>query len=140
MKASTTRTFTVVHTWTGLLAGFALFIAFYAGALTMFHDEIDTWASPRAEMARADTMDRAGKMLEGIVATHPGARDQIGVTFPADHPSHEVAAYWMDKSGDWKPRRWMRAARATRKITSTRSPTSSTSCITTSASRRSAST
>src|ERR1700754_5249701 len=92
MKASTIRTFTVVHTWTGLLAGFALFIAFYAGALTMFHDEIDTWASPRAEMARGDTMDRVGKMLEGIVATHPGARDQIGVTFPAAHPSHEVAA------------------------------------------------
>ena len=36
MKASTLRTFTTVHTWTGLLAGFALFIAFYAGALTMF--------------------------------------------------------------------------------------------------------
>jgi len=102
MKASTLRTFTVVHTWTGLLAGFALFIAFYAGALTMFHDEIDTWASPRAEMARADTMDRVEKMLEGIVATHPGARDQVGVTFPADHPSHEVAAYWMDKDGTWK--------------------------------------
>ncbi|HVI57241.1 MAG TPA: PepSY-associated TM helix domain-containing protein [Luteibacter sp.] len=102
MKASTIRTFTVVHTWTGLLAGFALFIAFYAGALTMFHDDIDTWASPRAEMARAGAMERAAKMLEDIVATHPGARDQIGVTFPADHPSHKVAAYWMDKGGDWR--------------------------------------
>ena len=37
MKASTVRTFTVVHTWTGLMAGFALFVAFYAGALTVFH-------------------------------------------------------------------------------------------------------
>lgn len=102
MKANTLRTFTVVHTWTGLLAGFALFIAFYAGALTMFHDEIDTWAMPRAEMARADTMDRAHRMLDDIVAKHPAARASIGVTYPADHPSHEVAAYWMEKDGSWR--------------------------------------
>ena len=102
MKASTIRTFTVVHTWTGLLAGFALFIAFYAGALTMFHDEIDWWATPKAEMARADVMDRAETMLEGIVATHPGARTSVGITYPAAHPSHEVAAYWMDTNGAWK--------------------------------------
>ena len=102
MKASTIRTFTTVHTWTGLLAGFALFIAFYAGALTMFHEEIDTWAMPKAEMARADTMDRAHAMLADIVAKHPAAAGQIGITFPADHPSHEVAAYWMEKDGTWK--------------------------------------
>ncbi len=102
MKASTIRTFTTVHTWAGLLAGFALFIAFYAGALTMFHEEIDAWALPQATMARADTMDRAHAMLDDIVAKHPAARDQVGVTFPADHPSHEVAAYWMEKDGSWK--------------------------------------
>ncbi|MGE7137734.1 PepSY-associated TM helix domain-containing protein [Luteibacter sp. NPDC031894] len=102
MKASTLRTFTTVHTWTGLLAGFALFIAFYAGALTMFHEQIDTWALPQATMARADTMDRARAMLDDIVARHPAARAQIGVTYPADHPSHEVAAYWMEKDGSWK--------------------------------------
>jgi uncharacterized iron-regulated membrane protein len=97
MKASTLRTFTTVHTWTGLLAGFALFVAFYAGALTMFHEEIDIWAMPRAEEARADSMARAHALLSDIVAKHPAAREQIGVTFPADHPSHEVTAYWMDK-------------------------------------------
>ncbi|WP_240147841.1 PepSY-associated TM helix domain-containing protein [Luteibacter yeojuensis] len=102
MKAPTIRTFTTVHTWTGLLAGFALFIAFYAGALTMFHEQIDTWAMPRAAMARADTMERAHAMLADIVAKHPAARTQIGVTYPADHPSHEVAAYWMEKDGSWK--------------------------------------
>lgn len=102
MKASTIRTFTTVHTWTGLLAGFALFIAFYAGALTMFHEEIDAWALPRAEAARADTMGRAHLMLADIVSKHPAAAEQIGVVYPADHPSHEVAAYWMEKNGDWK--------------------------------------
>ena len=46
MKAATTRTFQTVHTWTGLMAGFALFVAFYAGALTVFHDDIAIWQNP----------------------------------------------------------------------------------------------
>lgn len=35
-----------LHTWTGLLAGMALFIAFFAGALTMFKEPLNLWASP----------------------------------------------------------------------------------------------
>jgi uncharacterized iron-regulated membrane protein len=101
MKSSTIRTFTTVHTWTGLLAGFALFIAFYAGAITMFHDPIDTWALPKAELADAQVMDKAGAMMADIVAKHPAARESIGVTYAAGHPSHEVAAYWMEKDGTW---------------------------------------
>ncbi|TCV92824.1 putative iron-regulated membrane protein [Luteibacter rhizovicinus] len=101
MKPATLRMFTAVHTWTGLLAGFALFIAFYAGALAVFHDEIDTWAVPKTAAVETDTMDRAQRMLADIVASHPAAKEQIGVTYPANHPSHEVAAYWFDKDG-WK--------------------------------------
>ena len=40
MNASTIKTYTTVHTWTGLAAGMVLFIAFYAGAQTMFLEEI----------------------------------------------------------------------------------------------------
>ncbi|WP_368311656.1 PepSY-associated TM helix domain-containing protein [Luteibacter sp. CQ10] len=102
MKAATLRTFTTVHTWTGLLAGFALFVAFYAGALTMFHDEIDTWALPTAKAAHDETMQRAARMLDGIVAAHPAAREQVGVTYPAPKaPSQQVTAYWLDSDG-WK--------------------------------------
>ncbi|NHZ64103.1 PepSY domain-containing protein [Massilia genomosp. 1] len=36
MKSSTLKTYIAVHTWVGLVAGFALFIAFYAGAITVF--------------------------------------------------------------------------------------------------------
>ena len=71
MKTATLRTFTTVHTWTGLLAGFALFVAFYAGALTIFPDETDTRALPKAAAARDDTMQRAGRMLDATVTTHP---------------------------------------------------------------------
>lgn len=100
MKSATLRTFTTVHTWAGLLAGFGLFIAFYAGALTMFHDPIDVWAVPHATFDRHETMARGDAMLRDIVKAHPAAKAQIGLTLPGDHPSHEIAAYWFDK--DWQ--------------------------------------
>ncbi len=36
MRADFVRNYKSVHTWTGILSGLALFIAFYAGALTVF--------------------------------------------------------------------------------------------------------
>jgi uncharacterized iron-regulated membrane protein len=96
MKASTLRTFTTVHTWAGLLAGFALFIAFYAGALSVFHDEIDIWAVPHVEAGREGRMSRAQRLVADVVAAHPAARAQVGLTLPGGHPSDAMAAYWLD--------------------------------------------
>lgn len=45
MKAELIRIYKVLHTWTGILAGMALFIAFFAGALTMFEEPLTRWAS-----------------------------------------------------------------------------------------------
>jgi uncharacterized iron-regulated membrane protein len=47
-SSQTLRTFTTVHTWVGLVAGFALFVAFYAGALTLFHHDLPLWQTPHA--------------------------------------------------------------------------------------------
>jgi uncharacterized iron-regulated membrane protein len=99
MKAATLRTFTIVHTWAGLLSGFALFIAFYAGALSVFHDEIDLWAVPHVE-AQHDRMAQAGRLIAEAVATHPAAKAQIGLTLPATSPSAGMALYWLD-GGTW---------------------------------------
>jgi uncharacterized iron-regulated membrane protein len=60
MKARTLRVFTLVHTWTGLICGLALFIAFYAGALTMFYGAIERWSQPelrRPAAVSVDTLD-----------------------------------------------------------------------------------
>ena len=99
VKAETRRRLTELHTWTGLIAGFALFIAFYAGALSVFHDEIDTWAVPHPPVVSSDLIARGDALMAKIVDEHPAARAQIGMTLPGDHPSHEVAVYWFDK--DW---------------------------------------
>ncbi|MDP4983792.1 PepSY-associated TM helix domain-containing protein [Pseudoalteromonas tunicata] len=40
------RTYQNLHSWTGIIAGLFLFIGFFAGALTMFKEPIDSWSSP----------------------------------------------------------------------------------------------
>lgn len=46
MRTEFIRIYKSVHTWTGILAGMALFIAFYAGALTIFKSPLERWATP----------------------------------------------------------------------------------------------
>jgi uncharacterized iron-regulated membrane protein len=95
MKASTLRTYQTVHTWTGLLAGFALFIAFYAGALTVFHDDIAAWQNPPWRSA-ADAGVSADALIDKLLRKHPAARDDFGIVLPTDG-SHAAYAYWVDK-------------------------------------------
>ena len=46
MRTDLIRIYKSVHTWTGIIAGLALFIAFYAGAITIFKEPLTRWASP----------------------------------------------------------------------------------------------
>jgi len=97
MKAATIRTFQTVHTWTGLLAGFALFIAFYAGALTVFRDDIAAWQNPPWRAA-ADAGTSTGALIDRLVTQHPEAREDFGIVLPADR-THAAYAYWRGKDG-----------------------------------------
>ena len=97
MKATTLRTFQTVHTWTGLLAGFALFVAFYAGALIVFHDAIAAWQNPPWRSAR-DANIPVSTLIERLIAEHPQAKDDFGIVLPTD-ASHAAYAYWQDDKG-----------------------------------------
>jgi uncharacterized iron-regulated membrane protein len=101
MKAATFKLFERVHSWTGLLAGLALFIAFYAGAFTVFHEPIEHWqhfgsAAPR------DVAAEAQSLIQSVTARYSDARKEVGVTIPAT-PDGEVVAYWYDGK-NWQER------------------------------------
>lgn len=97
MKAATLRTFTTVHTWTGLIAGFALFVAFYAGALTVFHDDIAAWQNPPWRPT-ADAQVSHDSLIERLLQHQPEARADFGIVLPHDS-SHAAYAYWESKDG-----------------------------------------
>jgi len=76
IRADIIKLYKTVHTWTGITCGFALFIAFYAGALTMFQEPIARWASPPAVGVAAVPLDDAPRLLELVAAAHPEAREE----------------------------------------------------------------
>ena len=49
MKTEYIRIYKSVHTWTGIISGMALFIAFYAGSLTVFKEPLQRWVAPPVE-------------------------------------------------------------------------------------------
>ncbi|MBO1746263.1 PepSY domain-containing protein [Stenotrophomonas sp. SI-NJAU-1] len=100
-SSQTLRTFTTLHTWVGLVAGFGLFVAFYAGALTLFHHDLPLWQTPGAATALPASLDDAQYLLDDVLATHADARRHVGMTFPgADHP--QPLAYWQAEDGSWR--------------------------------------
>jgi uncharacterized iron-regulated membrane protein len=72
MRADFIRLYKSVHTWTGIVSGLALFIAFYAGALTMFKAPLTRWASPPAAHAAVPLAD-APQLIARALAAHPEA-------------------------------------------------------------------
>ncbi|WP_313620421.1 PepSY-associated TM helix domain-containing protein [Achromobacter sp.] len=70
MRADYIRIYKSVHTWTGILTGMALFIAFYAGALTVFKEPIARWASPQHAVAMTP-LESAPDLIARTLATRP---------------------------------------------------------------------
>lgn len=60
-----------VHGWVGIVAGLALFIAFYAGAVTMFTEPLQRWASPPGTLAPPPSLERTPELIAKVLAAHP---------------------------------------------------------------------
>ena len=107
MKAATLRLYQTLHTWVGLMAGWALFIAFFAGAITVFHEELHAWQNPlrthHGDVATSATIAPADidHFVDTLVRTHPAAAASAYVIFPnAGEP--DFSAYWQNSKGDWQ--------------------------------------
>lgn len=81
MKAATLRTFISVHTWVGLIAGFALFIAFYAGAVTLFHEELHAWETPLPQVAAPQQAPQA--LIDAVLHAYPKAKEGFFLRLPS---------------------------------------------------------
>lgn len=82
MRADHIRIYKSVHTWTGIVSGLALFIAFYAGAFTVFKEPLRAWATPPAAQVQPVPMDEAQPLVAKTLATSAGAAR--GVVLPLE--------------------------------------------------------
>lgn len=99
MKAATLRTFLAVHTWVGLIAGMALFIAFYAGAITVFTHELGDWQRPAGTQPAADPVGRSQALLDALLATDPDPELGLFVVLPGDHGPEPSAYLYNEATG-----------------------------------------
>jgi uncharacterized iron-regulated membrane protein len=96
IRADIVRLYKAVHHWIGISCGFALFVAFYAGALTMFQEPIARWASPPAVGVAAVPLDDAPRLLELVAAAHPEAREE-GITLHLrGHENEPARVTWKE--------------------------------------------
>lgn len=78
-----------VHIWVGILSGLMLFVAFYAGAITMFEKPLQRWATPPSTLAPAPSLQDAPKLVAATIAAHPRAAEHyiVQVETTADAPA-----------------------------------------------------
>lgn len=86
IRADIIKLYKTVHTWTGITCGLALFIAFYAGALTMFKEPIARWAAPPSVGVEQLALEDTPLLIQKVLAAYPAAREE-GLTLHLD--SHE---------------------------------------------------
>ncbi len=84
MRADHVRIYKSVHTWTGIVSGLALFIAFYAGAFTVFKEPLRQWATSPAAHVQPVPMDETQPLIAATLATTAGAARGAVLTLEGD--------------------------------------------------------
>jgi len=75
MRSEFIRIYKSVHTWTGIVAGMALFIAFYAGAITIFKEPLARWAAPPSAAAAMPLAEAQALIIRTLQAHPVAAKD-----------------------------------------------------------------
>src|SRR3546814_17413733 len=81
MRTDIVRTYKDIHSWVGIISGLALFIAFYAGAITMFEEPLHRWASAPSELSPPPSLERTTELVAKVLTAYPEARQSYRVHF-----------------------------------------------------------
>ena len=84
-----------VHIWIGIVSGLMLFIAFYAGSVTMFEKPLERWATPPSTLSAAPSLQQADALFsffELEVAAHAHLRQDAAREERAQQARKRLAA------------------------------------------------
>jgi len=93
--AQTIKRFTSVHSWVGIVTGMALFIAFFAGALTMYAGSMHLWANPALRQS-SGSMAQVQTLVDAVGA-HRASKGNFSVAFGQD--GRPVASFFEGGTG-----------------------------------------
>lgn len=71
IRTDIVRTYRKIHGWVGIVCGLFLFIAFYAGAITMFEEPVQRWAATPPALPAPPPLDESGLLIDAVLAQQP---------------------------------------------------------------------
>ncbi len=99
MRSDIIRIYKSVHTWTGIVSGLALFIAFYAGALTMFKEPLARWASPPLTTEKSVPLTEAHALITRTLQQRPDAAEEFWFHLQHDELHRSQLEWQVAKAG-----------------------------------------
>lgn len=99
IRTDVVKMYKEVHGWVGIISGLALFIAFFAGAITMFEEPLQRWASPTADLAPPVPLERADELVTKVLADHPEAQRGYDIHL-ATGPEQPARMSWTIRGGE----------------------------------------
>lgn len=101
IKALTLRNFKSVHTWVGLLSGMFLFVAFYAGSITMFFDSLGHWEEAQQPSQHKAVQADGEALLNQFMKQYGHDVSRFSLRLP-EHgsASSQAEIFWVESSKD----------------------------------------
>lgn len=80
IRSDIVRMYRDIHSWVGIVCGLALFIAFYAGSITMFEAPLQRWASAPMSISEHTPLEKTPELVEKVLAEYPKAAINYEIT------------------------------------------------------------
>lgn len=97
VRSDIVRMYKEIHGWVGIIAGMALFVAFFAGSITMFQEPLQRWASPPTTLPAPVSLERTPELVAKVLAAHPEAAKQYDVHLNTG-PDEPARVSWRPRS------------------------------------------
>lgn len=78
------RVYREVHSWVGICAGLLLFVAFFAGAISMFERPLQNLTTPALDLPPPTPLSQTPALLEQVFKAYPQARRSYTVVLSPD--------------------------------------------------------
>ncbi|WP_133405685.1 PepSY-associated TM helix domain-containing protein [Parashewanella tropica] len=92
------RLYQFLHTWSGITTGMLLFIAFFAGALTMFKEPLAHWVKPMHHQSEV-SIEQMQSQLDQVLNEQANAKNQIVVNLDANNNHQPHFTWYPDAKG-----------------------------------------
>ncbi|MCP1274368.1 PepSY domain-containing protein [Gluconobacter albidus] len=84
IRSDILRVYREVHSWVGICAGLLLFVAFFAGAISMFEQPLQNLTSPQLDMPPPVPLSETPDLLEKVFSAYPQARQTYTILLAPD--------------------------------------------------------